>query len=86
MIQLVGGFAEVAHIKKEPRGALFNSRIGLLLWLDFVAAKVLLGLYEKHVLAQLRAVFAQGKLLSGVLSVLAGVINALTRLFTHESD
>jgi len=55
----------------------------VLTWLNFVATKVLLGLYERYVLAKLRTVLAQAKLLRGVLSVFACVINALARLFAY---
>ena len=53
---------------------------------DFVTAKVFLGLGEDNVLAQLWAVLLQTQLLSRVHCVLAGVVYALTRLFTHEPD
>ena len=58
----------------------------LFLWLNFVTPKILLGLSKHDVLAKLFAVLFKSKLLRGVLSVLASVVNTLTRLFTHESD
>jgi hypothetical protein len=54
--------------------------------LYFVATKVLLGFYKEYMLTQLRAVLTQAQLLSCVLRVLAGVVNALAGLFTYESD
>ena len=53
---------------------------------DFVAAKVLLGLYEQYVLAKLGRILPKAKLFGCVHSVLAGVINALARLFAYESN
>jgi hypothetical protein len=58
----------------------------VLAWLYFVAAKVLLGFYEKHMLAQLRRILPKAELFGSIHSVLSGVINALTRLFTYESN
>lgn len=57
-----------------------------LAWFDFVAAKVFLGFGEDDVLAQFLTVFLERQLLRGILSVFAGVVNALTGLFAHESD
>lgn len=57
----------------------------LALW-SFVAAQVLLGLSEDHVFAELLAVLAQAELLRGVLKILGGVVNALTRFFAYQTD
>jgi len=54
--------------------------------LDFVAAKVLLGLDKQHTLAQLGGVLPEAKLLGSVHSVLASVVNALARLLAYEAD
>lgn len=57
----------------------------LFLGLNFVTAKVFLGLSKDYVLTQFLAVFTKAKLLGSVHGVLARIINTLTRLFTHES-
>ena len=58
----------------------------MLAWFDFVATKILLGLYEQYVLAELGRILAKAELLSSILGVLAGVINAFTGLLAYESN
>ncbi len=57
----------------------------LLLRFYFVAAEVFLGFSKNNVLAKFLAVFTEAQLLRSVHSVLACIVYALTRLFTHES-
>jgi len=54
--------------------------------LYFIAAKVFLGLDKENVLTQLWRILPQTQLLRSIHSVLASVVYALTRLFTHESN
>ena len=52
-----------------------------LLFLDFVAAEVFLGLGEHDVLAQNRVVFAQAEFVGGVHGIFLGVIRTNTGFF-----
>lgn len=72
-------FAFTARQREEQKPFLF-------LWLDFVATQVLLGFGKDNVFTELFAVLLKTKLLRSVHRVLRRVINALTRLFTHEPD
>jgi len=58
----------------------------LLARFDLVPTQVFLGLGKDNMLAQLLTVFLERQLLRCILSILAGVVYALTRLFAHESN
>lgn len=74
--------------KKSSRsGGRFGVRLVLvesglaLLFLDFVAAEVFLGLGEHDMLAQNRVVFAQAEFVGGVHGIFLGVIRTNTGFF-----
>lgn len=64
----------------------FSVYVLFLTRLDFVTTEVFLCLCKYNVLPQFFTVFLEAQLFGRVLSVLARVVYALARLFTHKTD